>query len=174
MKRVLLIGIILAILILAMPQGVLAIDTRTADVSASIATYLELFTVPAPAAWTLTSGTATVGYDNIYSASHGGTKPLAITIETNKGWTVTASEVTNPTATKGHMVSLTHSLTDPMQIQQEVLTNYGALTGSVLIADGTNAEIGVIPFTRDLAQKVYSTDTPDDYKITITFTAFNP
>jgi hypothetical protein len=175
MKRVLLLGIILAICILAMPQGVLAEDTRTATVDASIATYLELFTVDNPAAWELTSGTQSSGYDNIYSAtSDGSVKPISIMVETNKAWDVTASDVTHPVASTGHMVSGDFILRAPMQIQQEVLTNYASLESPVLIADGDNTEIGVKTFERDLAQRVYSDDTPASYSIVITFTATNP
>jgi len=54
MKKVLLIGLILAILLLAFPQGVMALDTGSATVSATISDYIDLVVTRASSApWVL-------------------------------------------------------------------------------------------------------------------------
>jgi hypothetical protein len=174
MKRVLLIGFILAICILAMPQGVMATTVRTADVSATIQTYIELYAPTPPTVWALTAGDHTTGYNNIYSAtSSGNVKPLQLTIETNKAWRVDAEAVNGNTAVKAHMTGPAHSLRDHLYIEQATPGNFADLYNLNAIASGTNAQIGVQPFARDLSQRVYSDDTPEAYAIVITLTASN-
>ena len=173
MKKVLLILFVLAICVLAMPQGVLAATTQPATVSATLDTYIELFPIANPAAWAnMKSGNTVTPYENLYSAtSAGNVKPLNLKIETNKAWTITAEDLRG-VGNKGCMTGTAHQLRAPMEIEKAV-TPFGKLDTAQVIGSGDATKIGIQTFTRDLNQKVYSDDTPEAYTITITFTAAN-
>jgi hypothetical protein len=177
MKKFLLIGLILVILLLAMPQGVMAATTQTATVSGSLATVLELRkTDMGTTGWALASGTPTVMVDNVFSAptpAGKGYLPINLQIETNGKWDVTAS-----TTTSGKMTSANRggvALQDVIDITTDD-TNiaWSPLSVPVSIKSSPSYGTGITNIYRDLKQGVYSTDpVADDYSITITFTATN-
>jgi len=172
MKKLLLIGLILAILLLAMPQGVLAAPgdpIKTATVSGTIESSLDLVITAQPGAtpWVMTAGLQPLGFDNVYATQHSGTKALSFAVDTNHKWEV------RTTATDAGKMKAAVTLTDPMFITIESGVPTSLATANLLIWDGAQTEIGVTPFSSDLSQKVYTTDPQGNYAITITFTAAN-
>jgi len=163
MKRILLLGIILVICILAMPQGVMALEY--ADVTANVDSVLEL-DVTGPSEWLLTTGEVNVNPDAI-----------DYTIIANSPWSVTIV----PTPDDGIMAA---TLTDHVLgsvLEIETIPD-GVPSGSYLpvittakiLSDDITAEAGN-PYSANLQQDVAWTDerlteTGDVYKITLTFT----
>ena len=182
MKKLLLIGLILAICILAMPQGVSA-ATASPIVNANIVHTL-VFTAPSPAAWVLDRGTGAT--DNYLSSTGSGTAPIAMSVDSANGWGVTAVDA-NTGANAGHMVPVspfTPTAAGPLVNVLQVLTvgpvgptgTYTALpTASpftpVSIKTGTS---GVTTWNEDLKQTValadYALTTGGPYRMTITLT----
>jgi hypothetical protein len=107
MKRVLLIGFILAICILAMPQGVLAID-RPVTVNA-VYTTATTFTVTGA----ITSGVYDMGILTV--SNNEKTDALLFTVNSLTDWTVTGLDTTVPTIKRGYMQG---SYTDPAKSLQ--------------------------------------------------------
>jgi hypothetical protein len=178
MKRVLLIGFILAILILAMPQGVLAGTTQPATVTATINPYLDLTIGPNPTSWAMASGsTVTPVVNNFYTDKSA--YPIALTVETNRNWEVRADNTVG--TDKGFMkAAVTNvALRSAMDITTadggDPTGSWTALSnGNILIASGLRPPTALVSFNRNLRQAVYSNDPPENpYSITITFTASN-
>jgi len=176
MKKLLLLGLILAICVLAMPQGVLA-ATQSPVVNANIAHTLT-FTATSPGTWTMgrTGGVAT---DNLLST--GSTGPIPITVDSANKWEITAIDAKTGT-NQGHMVptgspfapTWATALVNPLQVQTGT-TTFTALpetgTTAVSIKSGTS---GYYPsLTEDLKQTVALSDyvlTSGTYQMTITLT----
>ena len=180
MKKLLLIGVILAILILAMPQGVLA-ATQAPVVNANIAHTL-VFTAPSPSLWTLGRGaTAT---DNLLSSGPGA---IPIGVDTANKWELKAIDA-NAGGTAGHQAHMiptsgfTPTYAVPLENALQVQTGGwgGTATFTALPESGTTpvtikaAQLsGVYSFTEDLKQTVGISDyvlTAGTYQMTITFT----
>ena len=180
MKKVLLIGLILAICILAMPQGVLA-ATATPVVNANIAHTL-VFTAPSPSLWTLGRGaTAT---DNLLSSGPGA---IPIGVDTANKWELKAIDA-NAGGIEGHQAHMiptsgfvpTYAL--PLENALEVQTGgWGGTPTFTALPESGNAPViirsaqpsGVVSFTEDLKQTVGISDyvlTAGTYQMTITFT----
>jgi hypothetical protein len=184
MKKLLLLGLILAILILAMPQGVSAATAPANPVVNANIAHTLVFTAPSPAAWVLDRGT--VATDNYLSSTGSGTAPIVMTVDSANGWGVTAVDA-NILTGAGHMVPVTPftpAEAGPLVNALQVMTagpvgptgTYTALpTASpftpVTIRTGVS---GVTTWNEDLKQTValtdYSLTTGGPYRMTITFT----
>jgi hypothetical protein len=163
MKKLLLIGLILAILLLAFPQGVMAVDDDQAVINANLAGVTLNFKVTEPGGmWELARGANTLGTTDA-------TK-IKIEVDTSNYWTVSAEDTT--TAHKGHMISAgtpATFLTQVLYIQKTV--GNGPLSAKVDVGSGNPGNYSNTVFYRTLDQEVLTTDKAmTDYKITLTFT----
>ena len=161
MKRVLLLGIVLAILILAMPQGVLASDIPGDVVVSADYAGSELIFVPntiSSFSWELFEADAD---DNLYPGA------LEFDVDSTLDWDVFVKDA--KTSDTGKMVSGSYHCT-PFEIEDtDGLT---ALTGSdQLIEKGAPVDEY---FTKDIAQPVGQSDySATGYQVTLTFTCSN-
>jgi hypothetical protein len=162
MKRVLLLGIVLAIFILAMPQGVLAITNPAVPVTANVADVLECTADggSSTAAWALVRG-----QDNVLSGSNG----ITLTVNSTFDWNLIAQDLTG-SGTVGHMYDsgVLKFLNQPFMIEDDAST-MTSLAGTVDIESGPpQAET---TYTHDISQEVEFADySGDGYTITVTFT----
>jgi hypothetical protein len=168
MKRILLLGIILAICILAMPQGVLAATASSggsAVVSATIEDYINLV-VTGPSVWTL-SYTASACGDHCNVLSPG----IKFDISSNDGWTLTASK-NGPN--DGYLKAGTYNLANRLFIGPNPYAapeNWISTDAAHKIETGLK---GVTPqFSRDLQQTLSINDDANlgTYSITLAFDA---
>jgi|WetSurMetagenome_2_1015567.scaffolds.fasta_scaffold664466_1 hypothetical protein len=164
MKKLLLLGLVLAILILAMPQGVSAAnDQGTATVSAKIEDSITL-AVTDPALWTLNFGVDECSGTANCNQADGA---ISGTVNSNDDWTLTSQADAD-----GYMRSSTNvPLGNRLLIQVET-GEYGELTSAHQLASGT----GLTPyqtFSRNLRQVLAITDRSDigNYGIVITLDA---
>jgi hypothetical protein len=172
MKRVLLIGIILAICILAMPQGVLAATAPAQEVlvTATIPNVLE-FTVVGPVSWPAVA----FGASNLQNPADS----TNMHVKSNVDWAATIMDL-NPSAHPGQM--------------RQRATGGGAwgdhyLTNAITVATGSSGDITpggtATSFINGLAgtditgqdvifkQTILATDesvAPDHYEMTVQFT----
>jgi hypothetical protein len=174
MKRVLLIGFILAILILAMPQGVLALTQGSnVDVKAIFAPPLTFSASSAS-----TSGSVTWnlgrGSDNLYPSG------LSFTIGAAAPWDITASHTPTGSFTKGHMSGATHQLAAPFQMTLGRNVGVAAPSAGTMgdLTSGTPIVISSeVPRATTYNSNMWQTVTGDDwgeqlgYSMTIVFTA---
>jgi len=166
MKKVLLLGLILAILILAMPQGVLAATgTGSATVSASIEDYTTLSVVQ-PSLWTMSFANNPIQCDSVATCN---LKDNAIsgTVYSSDDWTLTAH------ADAPYQMGASSTgpyLTNLLYIQTE--SGWGDLNVPGTIAHGAgNLAVGE-PFANDLKQTLADADRSDlGYSIVIALTA---
>jgi hypothetical protein len=183
MKKLLLIGLILAICILAMPQGVLA-ATATPVVNANIAHTL-VFTAPSPTQWILGRGAAAT--INLLSDTANGADPIPIGVDSANKWDLKAIDA-NAGGIEGHQAHMiptsgfvpTYAL--PLENALEVQTGgWGGTPTFTALPESGNAPViirsaqpsGVVSFTEDLKQTVALADyvlTTGTYQMTITFT----
>jgi hypothetical protein len=159
MKKLLLIGMILAILILAMPQGVMAADDD-AVVTATVADVSVVNVAPV-AAWELDRGTANLNTDAI-SVTVDSTSPWGLTVqdtkETNAGFMVGNDDPKTPLDAgfvfegfEPGTLNAEQTLFDPGQIPQ---------------VENTES-----PYLYDIDQDVSNEDDSSlTYQITLTFT----
>jgi len=178
MKKLLLIGFVLAICLLAFPQGVLADKAESPVVDANIEHAL-VFTAPSPAEWTLTRGS--VATDN-YLSDTGSADPIFITVSTAQNWELTAEDV-SVLGTKGKMVptagwkpDAAGPLTNALYIETHdpavpgATGTYSDLTAVRTIRSGKSP--GYYTWNEDLKQTVALGDyalTTGKYEITIKF-----
>jgi hypothetical protein len=162
MKKLLLIGLILAILILAMPQGVSALDTPTTAVVNAGITPVASISAAFIGPWTLGRG------ENTLPATTG----ITVTVDANSPWSTKAEDLSTPTNhVKGHMQSTTVSTNS---LNQPLYINGGVLTGSVDLVTNGAAQTST-PLSYALAQQVVDTDDANQaYTITLTFTLTTP
>jgi hypothetical protein len=179
MKKLLLIGLILAILILAMPQGVSAATVPQAPIVNANIVHTLGFTAPSPATWVLDRGTSAT--DNYLSGSSAG-DPIVMTVDSATTWGVTAIDSnTGGTAgsqahmkpTAGFAPATALPLVNALQVQTGA-SAYTALpeTGTTPVTIQTGSQ-GVTTWNEDLKQTVALTDitlTTGTYQMTITFT----
>jgi len=165
MKKFLLIGLILAICVLAFPQGVLAaVDDGSATVNANLPPIALVFDVTSPAGtWALARGS-----NNLEPAN-----TITIEIDSSRPWTVTAVGAT--TTHTGHMMSGTA----PASFLENAVLIASTMdtSGFKSLATTQNVQAGVAGnkldtvFSPDLSQLVDDSDTAKtDYTITIEFT----
>jgi hypothetical protein len=173
MKKLLLILFVLAILLLAFPQGVMADPVnQPVIVNAQYTTAQLTFTantVESKFPWTLVRSDVSGYNDNL------NTDALVFTVDSNSPWTVVAADTS--TAHKGHMIEAgtagSHFLASLFQIRD---TNTYTLDGAspVQIQTGNPVDVG---FTKSIAQPllVESHDFASSagYTITVTFTCSN-
>jgi hypothetical protein len=173
MKKLLLIGLILAILLLAFPQGVMAAAPQDVVVNANYQQTDVVFTADpaAPWSWTLLADDAD---SNLYPAA------LVFTVTSNADWTVSAEDTKTVAQNKGHMIEAgtggSHFLKQLFEIQNPANNGFLTLEGSgpVLIQSGLATVTG---FNKDIRQSVLTADrdyaSSSGYTITVTFTCTN-
>ena len=164
MKKVLLIGLILAILLLAFPQGVMAVTDPTAIINAELTPATLEFAVTEPASWTLVRG------DNYLPTAD----EIKVEVDSSKYWTVSAQA--DASAHRGQMISQTVAaeyLENQLEIWSETaaVPAYMSLINLVSVHKGDPGNYGDTVFTSKLHQLVDPSDTAmNDYQITLTFT----
>jgi hypothetical protein len=173
MKKLLLIGLILAILLLAFPQGVMAAPVnQPVIVNAQYTTSQLTFTANPVASkfpWTLIRSDVTGYNDNLNSDA------LVFTVDSNGPWTVVAADTS--TAHKGHMIEAgtagSHWLNQLFQIRDTATYTLDGAT-AVQIQTGNPVDVG---FTKSIAQPLLVADhdfaSSAGYTITVTFTCSN-
>jgi len=112
MRKLLLLGFILAILMLAFPQGVMAATEDQATVSATVKTVTDIdVELTTPTAWVLNRLDADENDKN---------DAINVTVDCNGDWTVTPTDVNTASETQGYMLDSTGSikLTDPFQLEK--------------------------------------------------------
>ena len=167
MKKVLLIGFILVILLLAFPQGVMAADdTGSATVSATISDYITLH-VDTPTAWVLSFTANGCGGDDACNQKD---DAISGTVHSSDDWTLaTVAHATGKMATSA--VALQNNLlieTDP-----SVAAGYSDLTAARTLETGTGGLTVGEPFANNLRQTLDIQDRSDigEYSITIQLAA---
>lgn len=161
MKRVLLLGMILAICILAMPQGVSA---ATADVTANIQTISILTAAYEPTVnpWVLQRLNAS---ENINANA------INISVDCNTDWDVNVKDT--KTSNPGYMNSTTSSkkLFDKFQLEEGQDANtFATLTNTAWIIE-SGTPIPKTIYKQDIKQQVENVDdAAEAYTITLTYT----
>lgn len=158
MKKLLLIGLILAILILAMPQGVLAVpdSAPSATISAKVDDVLECHATGPGGTWSLTRGIIN---------DLPGTTDIQTTVDSTVNWDQTASTTTN-----GLMIDSNtgENLIEPLYIGV-MPSDMSPLSDNVLLRSGSPQAIAT--YYNDITQQVRTDDfSGAAYQITITFT----
>ena len=184
MKKLLLIGLILAIFILAMPQGVLALD-KSPEVNANIQHGL-VFTAPSPpGTWIL--GRTAVATVNLLSDASNGADPIQIDVDSANKWELKAIDQNNggTAGYQAHMIPTADKVPTyavPLVNALEVQTGgWGGTPTFTALPESGNTPVtiksaqtsGVYSFTEDLKQTVGISDyvlTAGTYQMTITFT----
>jgi hypothetical protein len=160
MKKLLLFGLILAILILAMPQGVLAFGT-SATVNANIEGVMTCDANSNVNPWALVR-------NNVNSVNDG----ISYNVTSTTDWTMTAADITNPLT--GHMRDSTVSknLINPFGIEKET-GGQASLETAVQVKSGT--PITKTKFDANINQTVdYADYSGNAYQIQIQFTCAAP
>jgi hypothetical protein len=159
MKKLLLIGLILAICILAMPQGVLAAtDDGFAVVSANINDYVSLIVTP-PGNWPLAYDATTCG-----AACNELAPAIGFAVSSNDAWTVRSLD---DTLQDGFMVgkaSTNTPLANRLLIGPDTSTAYVNLIINQDLQTGTMSG----SFTKNLRQTLAITDDSRNNPFTIT------
>jgi len=158
MKKVLLIGLILAICILAFPQGVMAAtDIKGADVNAQVVDTCKVtaeFVPPSGGVWNLERNVANALPNGIH-----------VTVDSSSKWSldVVDAKATDP----GFMVSTVGAI--PLN-NAFVFEGAGLAASRNLFPSGQLAQ-PVTPYDYDIGQPITATDNSDlAYIITVTFT----
>ena len=168
MKKVLLIGLILAICILAMPQGVMAAtDIKPAVVNANVTAIALDFKVTNPTCgdpagvWQLQRGL------NTLSASTG----IKTEVNSSRAWQISA--VGAASAHTGSMISggSPSNFLQALTILQESTNSYVVLSGTPVVQTGPPGNLVQNLRYTNLQQSVADLDKAlTDYQITITMT----
>jgi hypothetical protein len=164
MKKLLLLGLILAICILAFPQGVLADTTAGVTVNANFANFLCL-TASGPSTWTLDY--SQLGYVNTIPAASG----IKLYPDANQAWKITVYSAAH--GGKFYSTTASDTLNNLLQIENSdaggTFVNVGTTaTTAPLIASDT---LGTFSKQRALQQVLDITHdvAEPDYSITLTF-----
>jgi hypothetical protein len=164
MKKVLLLGLILAIFILAMPQGVLAAtDSSPAIVTASVQDALDVQATWNGGTWALAQS------DNTLNPTGGA---INVTVYSTSPWYLGVSDANTGTNT-GKMISTTG--TTPMiplgsffRISRDTPLALAVLPQTTIISNG-QAQVPT-DYKFAIAQQILPTDdSARDYSITLTF-----
>lgn len=157
MKRILTLGIVLALMAALVIPGAVIADSPTTQVTGQIGEAEILVTAPG----TISFGQFVVG-DNIAHSVNNGT--VAVTSnsrnETEVTWQVTAADATNG----GFMKNGATPLNSKLEISKEGTTYAVADTGVIYTGNGN----GTLPFWAK--QNIVGNETVGEYSITITFT----
>jgi hypothetical protein len=157
MKKLLFIGLILAIFILAMPQGVMALsDIKTAEVSATVADtcIVTASFVPPSGGWNLLRNNANALPNGIH-----------VTVDSSSPWGLVATDEKG--TDKGKMISTVGAI--PLQTAF-VFDGVGLATAHTLFPSGKAAQ-PVTGYDYAIGQPVTALDNSAlDYTITVTFT----
>jgi hypothetical protein len=162
MKRVLLIGIILAILILAMPQGVSAATNTPLTILATVPQSIEF--VPT---WTATSWP--LSFVSPGPTTTTDSDALHFVVTSNAPWAVTAAD-TDATNTNGHMAPYVGTAYGtPVLVNELKVGGIAHLTNTGILLHSDTAT-GVTTFDEPLAQTLVSSDSSvPGYRIVLTF-----
>jgi hypothetical protein len=170
MKRVLLIGFILAICILAMPQGVLAADyPKTIPVDAQYGLATDFTVTPASTSgvwnWNLQSGAPF--YDNHW------TQALLFSVTTSYDWSVAVADTSSLGSGRhvyGFMEGNMHNLLYPFEMTLNA--GRGAIKDSSNVKDNGHPSFSAQTWYADFWQPVADNDygSTTGYAITLTFT----
>jgi hypothetical protein len=165
MKKVLLLGMILVICVLAFPQGVMAAlgDSAPAIVTgsfSSIAIIKAQFNplgVPAGATpWALSRA-------NMNPLTGG----INVSVDCNQPWQVNAADTKS--SDKGFMTSTANRLINPFNVSVSGDTNWHNLMGgNVLVVTGQSQTYQ--NYNYNIQQQVTNDDKAGDYAITVTYT----
>jgi hypothetical protein len=168
MKKLLLIGMILAICILAFPQGVSAATDAPVTVSANVNQILSC-TATGLGAQTLTRGS--LNEVNPF---------FTLGVVSTNNWQLTALDTSTDATSRGHMVptsghvpTVATFLVAPFGVGTTTAGGYAALPGPVTVATGLGNTAGI---TRGMTQTVGDTDwalTSGQYQIVVQFTCTN-
>jgi hypothetical protein len=166
MKRVLLIGFILAICILAMPQGVLAAPAAqpvTINAAYGSATTFSVYT-DSGTGTTLNMGTLVANQDNIVDPA------LHFNVKSQSTWTVTGRD-TSGHAYVGYMTGTQGHLIDALQMTTKEDANWHDFTGASLTVNHGIPSASAVPWTTALNQRVEDTDygSTTPFAIQLTF-----
>jgi hypothetical protein len=158
MRKLLLIGLVIAVCMLAFPQGVLAADVPIAATLGSSIT----FDASGPSdAWALSYNES----EHINTLVDG----IHLAVTSNDNWSVTVIGNNNGKFTE--MGSGGHQLTNPLLISTIASPgseDWTSTIGSVAIANGVP---GIFDVPRSLQQTIVFTDYPsNNYQIILTFT----
>jgi hypothetical protein len=170
MKRVLLLGFILAICILAMPQGVLA-DPAAQPITIN-AQYGSATTFTVTGA----DGTSTTIDMGLLKASDDNLKPAALhfNVKSQSKWIVTGKDVSNggSPAHPGYMEGSQGPLQDPfkMYTKQDGDTTWHNFAGTVTVYHADPSD-SAVPWNEDVMQHVYDNDygSTGNYNIALEF-----
>ena len=172
MKKVLLIGFVLAILLLAFPQGVMAAvsDGDSAIVTATIADYIDLV-VTGPSTWGLTYTATQCAIPSDYTNCNQLTNAISFDISSNDGWAL--SVLGDNTGNQGFLRS---SGTGAASLQRRFLIGPDSSSNYVTVETTKQLHIGVlgdtVPFTKNLQQTLAITDdATKTYTLTLVFDA---
>jgi hypothetical protein len=160
MKKLLLIGLILAILILAMPQGVLAADTATSKdvaVTANLQSYSGLTVDTNSITWPLVRGPNTLGSD--------AAPCITVTVDSNIAYKVQAN------ADKAGLMtdSGLNAYTAPLNLHGvEGVWTFTSGTPQTIVANGVRGDAVASGYS--LSQAIDNDDSADNpHTITLTF-----
>jgi hypothetical protein len=173
MKKLLLIVFVLVILLLAFPQGVLAVGTQSVPVNAAYSKTDVIFTAGKATdfgTWTLSADS---GSDNLKTGA------LVFGVTSNADWTVTAQDLksTDTGLMTEAVTSGAHHLTHPFQIRDP-----SPGSGVYSLENGATHQIQsslatVTAFTKDIAQPLHVADrdyaSTAGYTITVQFVCSN-
>jgi hypothetical protein len=97
----------------------------------------------------------------------------SVTVKCNKaGWTLTVCDNRTDLIRKGHMDNGVTAMVNPIEVKGGDQLTYAYLNTSVTLEDGIGAIRGITTISDvKFRQATDWTDTPDDYGITVTFTA---
>jgi hypothetical protein len=168
MKKLLLIGLILAICILAFPQGVMAAQTAPVTVNAQFSDFLCLTASNPVNTWTLDF--SQLNYVNTLSAANG----ITLNPDASRTWKITVYNATDrkffsPTATP-------HLLTNVLKIAttdaNDAFTDIGTSVTPLMVASGNQ---GTFAIKRGLQQSlnIVNDKAASDYRIVLTFDISN-
>ena len=176
MKKLLLIVFVLAILLLAFPQGVMAAPVPDAVTVNAVYENAQLTftadTVASKFPWTLIRDDMSGYNSNLNSGA------LTFTVDSRSPWTVTAEDTKTATLHKGHMIesgtSGSHWLAQRFQIRDTTNTYYLDGASAIQIQTGNPTDVA---FTKDIAQPLLAADhdyaVSGGYEIIVTFTCGN-
>jgi len=162
MKKVLLLGFILAILLLAFPQGVMAAGDPTAEVTASIQSIADL-NAAFSGTWVLQR--LAPGLTPNLNANN-----ITVTVDCNNDWDVSVTD--DKSTNKGYMTSASKKLTDPFYVEVGDGKNaFNTLTGSSWITESGSSQ-PITTYHYDVYQQVENGDDAAEgsYAITVTYT----
>jgi hypothetical protein len=161
MKKILFIGLILAILLFAFPQGVSAAESDSATVVASVESKLDCVATHPAGTWALTRGQNNFLY---------GSDAVSLTVDSTTDWTLTASNSAPEGADDGHMYDATVDQQLNLPFYIETQSGMQSLESPQDLYWGPPQAINSPTYYNDFSQEVQASDySGSNYYITILF-----